>query len=130
MRIVFLGTPDFAVAALDALVQHGKNVVAVVTAPDKPAGRRIGLAPFMDDCPDDVPPYTLIRKFQTAQQGRNFAPFIVFTCNYIPLVAVLPNNQGCWRFGCYDMPFGYCIFLCPARTTHSQEITLKNTSFF
>lgn len=43
MRIVFLGTPDFAVAALDALVQHGKNVVAVVTAPDKPAGRGMNL---------------------------------------------------------------------------------------
>jgi methionyl-tRNA formyltransferase len=39
MRIVFMGTPDFAVASLDALVQAGFNIVAVVTAPDKPAGR-------------------------------------------------------------------------------------------
>ncbi len=39
MKIVFMGTPDFAVASLDALVQAGLNVVAVVTAPDKPAGR-------------------------------------------------------------------------------------------
>lgn len=38
-RIVFLGTPDFAVASLDAIVKEGYNVVAVVTAPDKPAGR-------------------------------------------------------------------------------------------
>jgi methionyl-tRNA formyltransferase len=38
-RIIFLGTPDFAVASLDAIVQDGWNVVAVVTAPDKPAGR-------------------------------------------------------------------------------------------
>jgi methionyl-tRNA formyltransferase len=38
-RIVFMGTPDFAVASLDALVQNGFKVVAVVTAPDKPAGR-------------------------------------------------------------------------------------------
>lgn len=39
MRIIFMGTPDFAVASLDALVQSGENIVAVVTAPDKPAGR-------------------------------------------------------------------------------------------
>ncbi|TCD04429.1 methionyl-tRNA formyltransferase [Pedobacter frigidisoli] len=39
MRIVFMGTPDFAVASLDALVQANFDVVAVVTAPDKPAGR-------------------------------------------------------------------------------------------
>ncbi|MDF3076204.1 MAG: methionyl-tRNA formyltransferase [Sphingobacteriaceae bacterium] len=39
MRIIFMGTPDFAVASLDALLQPGFDVVAVVTAPDKPAGR-------------------------------------------------------------------------------------------
>ncbi len=36
MRIVFMGTPDFAVASLDALVQANFDVVAVVTAPDRP----------------------------------------------------------------------------------------------
>lgn len=39
MRIVFMGTPDFAVASLDELIKSGQNVVAVVTAPDRPAGR-------------------------------------------------------------------------------------------
>ncbi|MCB9255845.1 MAG: methionyl-tRNA formyltransferase [Chitinophagales bacterium] len=38
-RIVFMGTPDFAVASLKALVENGYPVVGVVTAPDKPAGR-------------------------------------------------------------------------------------------
>lgn len=38
-RIVFYGTPDFAVATLQALIEDGKNVVGVVTAVDKPAGR-------------------------------------------------------------------------------------------
>lgn len=42
-RIVFLGTPEFAVASLDALVANNYNVVAVVTAPDKPAGRGMQL---------------------------------------------------------------------------------------
>jgi methionyl-tRNA formyltransferase len=39
LRIVFMGTPDFAVATLDALIKAKLNVVGVVTAPDKPAGR-------------------------------------------------------------------------------------------
>ena len=43
LRIIFMGTPDFAVASLDALVQAGCNIVAVVTAPDKPAGRGMKL---------------------------------------------------------------------------------------
>lgn len=43
MRIIFMGTPDFAVASLDALVRAGFNIVAVVTAPDKPAGRGLQL---------------------------------------------------------------------------------------
>jgi methionyl-tRNA formyltransferase len=43
-RIVFMGTPEFAVASLDAIVQAGYHVVAVVTAPDKPAGRGMQLS--------------------------------------------------------------------------------------
>jgi methionyl-tRNA formyltransferase len=43
-RIIFLGTPEFAVASLRALVENGFPVVAVVTAPDKPAGRGLRLS--------------------------------------------------------------------------------------
>ena len=39
MKIVFMGTPDFAVGALEALIEAGHEVVAVVTQPDKPKGR-------------------------------------------------------------------------------------------
>lgn len=39
LRIVFMGTPDFAVATLKSLVNNHYNIVGVVTAPDKPAGR-------------------------------------------------------------------------------------------
>jgi methionyl-tRNA formyltransferase len=42
-RIIFMGTPEFAVASLDALVKAGYNVVGVITAPDKPAGRGMKL---------------------------------------------------------------------------------------
>ena len=39
MRIVFMGTPEFASTSLKRLVEEGYNIVAVVTTPDKPAGR-------------------------------------------------------------------------------------------
>ena len=43
LRIIFMGTPEFAVASLDALVHAGCNIVSVITTPDKPAGRGLKL---------------------------------------------------------------------------------------
>lgn len=45
LRILFMGTPEFAVESLKALVEGGYNVVGVVTMPDKPAGRGYKLQP-------------------------------------------------------------------------------------
>lgn len=45
MRIIFMGTPDFAVPSLEILLDRGHEVVAVVTAPDRPAGRGKKLRP-------------------------------------------------------------------------------------
>lgn len=44
LRIVFMGTPEFAVASLDALITSGCNIAAVLTAPDKAAGRGMKLS--------------------------------------------------------------------------------------
>ena len=44
LRIVFMGTPEFAVATLQALVENGYHVVGVVTQPDKPVGRHGSVA--------------------------------------------------------------------------------------
>lgn len=44
-RIIFMGTPEFAVPALQALLDHHENVVAVVTQPDRPKGRGRKLSP-------------------------------------------------------------------------------------
>jgi methionyl-tRNA formyltransferase len=38
-RIIFMGTPDFALPTLDALIRHGEDIVLVVTQPDRPRGR-------------------------------------------------------------------------------------------
>ncbi|BDD11245.1 methionyl-tRNA formyltransferase [Fulvitalea axinellae] len=50
LRIIYMGTPEFAVPSLASLVEGGYNVVAVVTAPDKPKGRgrKLGTTPVKD----------------------------------------------------------------------------------
>jgi len=50
LRIVFMGTPDFAVESLKALVENGVHIVGVVTAADKPAGRGQKLQPSAVKC--------------------------------------------------------------------------------
>ena len=47
MKVVFMGTPDFSVGALEAIVQAGHEVVAVVTQPDKPKvrGKEVQMTP-------------------------------------------------------------------------------------
>ena len=50
MRIVFMGTPEFAVPSLRALIENGYNVVGAITQPDRPAGRGHKLTP----CPVKV----------------------------------------------------------------------------
>ena len=39
MKVVFMGTPDFAAGVLNYIVEKGHNVVSVVTVPDRAAGR-------------------------------------------------------------------------------------------
>ena len=46
MKIVFMGTPDFSVPCLEMLVNEQYNVVAVVTQPDKPVGRKQSVLQF------------------------------------------------------------------------------------
>jgi methionyl-tRNA formyltransferase len=45
LRIIFMGTPDFAIPSLKILIESGYNVVAVITALDKPRGRGRKLTP-------------------------------------------------------------------------------------
>jgi methionyl-tRNA formyltransferase len=50
LRVIFMGTPEFAVASLEILLQNKINVVAVITAPDKPQGRgqKISFSPVKE----------------------------------------------------------------------------------
>jgi methionyl-tRNA formyltransferase len=64
LRIVFMGTPEFAVASLDALVCAGCQIVGVVTAPDKPAGRGMKLMQ------SDVKKYAVEKGLQVLQPEK------------------------------------------------------------
>ncbi|WP_157494161.1 methionyl-tRNA formyltransferase [Fulvivirga imtechensis] len=50
LRIIYMGTPDFAVPSLEILIENGFNVVAAITAPDKPKGRgqKVAISPVKD----------------------------------------------------------------------------------
>ena len=45
MRVVFMGTPEFAVASLDILLKERIDIIAVVTQPDRPVGRKRIITP-------------------------------------------------------------------------------------
>lgn len=64
LRIIFMGTPEFAVPSLDKLYRAGYNIVGVITAPDKPAGRgmKIMVSP--------VKKYALEKKLQILQPEK------------------------------------------------------------
>lgn len=68
MKIVFMGTPDFAVGALEALIRAGHEITAVVTQPDKPKGRSGQL-----QCPP-VKECALKYRIPVLQPGRIKAP--------------------------------------------------------
>src|SRR6478672_3767612 len=68
LRIVFMGTPVFAVASLDKLLQSGCNIVGVVTAPDKPAGRGMQLTE------SDVKKYAVAHNLRILQPEKLKSP--------------------------------------------------------
>ncbi len=82
MRIIFMGTPDFAVPALEALIQGGHEVVAVVTQPDKPRGR--GKAMQMPPVKETALKYGIpvmqpirVREEQAVSQLRALKPDVI-----------------------------------------------------
>lgn len=77
LKIVFFGTPEFAVASLDALIQKGFNVSAIVTMPDKVAGRGHKLIQ------SDVKKYAVEKGLRVLQPEKLKAPEFVDTLREI-----------------------------------------------
>jgi len=105
MRIVFMGTPDFAVPCLESLVNSGYDVAAVVTQPDKPVGRsqsvlkppavkeaaiRLGISNILQ--PEKV------RTPEFAETLRELAPDVIATAAYgkiLPKSVLEIPKHGC-----------------------------------
>ncbi len=86
-RIIFMGTPEFAVPSLGSLIEHGENVVAVVSQPDRPRGRGRKLTPtpvkalaLSHDIPILQP--TKIRTEEFLATIRSFDPDIIVVTAY------------------------------------------------
>lgn len=74
LRIIFMGTPEFAVETLKSLVEGGYNVVATVTQPDKPVGRHGSVL-----CPSDVKKYAMEHNIPVLQPVKMKDPEFVET---------------------------------------------------
>lgn len=104
MRIVFAGTPEFAVSSLRAAARH-HEVVAVYTQPDRPAGRGRGLAPSpvkLEAVARGIPVYQPESlKGETAQQQlRDLQPDLMVVVAYgliLPKVVLAIPTHGCWN---------------------------------
>ncbi|MCI7767553.1 MAG: methionyl-tRNA formyltransferase [Oscillospiraceae bacterium] len=108
MNIVFMGTPDFAVPCLKALVESGENVTAVFTQPDKPKGRGYKLAPPPVKeyaVSKNIPVYQPLsmRKGEEAEEAfetlQKLAPDLIVVVAY---GQILPKRV-------LDIPKTYCI---------------------
>jgi methionyl-tRNA formyltransferase len=87
MNIVFMGTPDFAVPSLRMLIEHGYNVMAVVTQPDRPKGRKRELTPppvKEEAIKHGIPVLQpeRLRRSDTVDELRKLQPDLIVTAAY------------------------------------------------
>ncbi|HFT6976953.1 TPA: methionyl-tRNA formyltransferase [Stenotrophomonas maltophilia] len=104
MRIVFAGTPEFAVSSLRAAARH-HEVVAVYTQPDRPAGRGRGLAPSpvkLEAVARGIPVYQpeSLKGEAAQQQLRELQPDLMVVVAYgliLPKAVLAIPTHGCWN---------------------------------
>lgn len=104
MRIVFAGTPEFAVSSLRAAARH-HEVVAVYTQPDRPAGRGRGLAPSpvkLEAVARGIPVYQpeTLKDEVAQQQLRDLQPDLMVAVAYgliLPKAVLTIPTHGCWN---------------------------------
>ncbi|MCI6240776.1 MAG: methionyl-tRNA formyltransferase [Clostridium sp.] len=105
MRIVYMGTPEFAAVALDAIVKE-HEVVAVITQPDKPQGRNRKLVPTpvkVKAQAYDIPVYqpVKIREEEAVQMIRDYNPDVIVVAAY---GQILPESiLNIPKYGCINI---------------------------
>ncbi|MDD5760284.1 MAG: methionyl-tRNA formyltransferase, partial [Desulfobulbaceae bacterium] len=106
LRIIFMGTPEFAVPSLRALIENGERVVAVVTQPDRPKGRGRVLTPppvkrIAQDAGIDVLQPSKIKTEDFLSTLRNYEADVILVAAYgrilPPAILSLP------RLGCINV---------------------------
>ncbi len=105
MKIIFMGTPEFAVASLRRLIQNKWNVVAIVTAPDKPAGRGHKMLQ------SDVKKYALEEGLPVLQPRNLKAPEFIaelksYEADLFVVIAFRMLPKEVWsmpRLGCFNL---------------------------
>lgn len=106
MRIVFMGTPDFAVGSLESLINAGHEIVGVFTQPDKPQGRKMVLtAPpvkvFAESVGLKVYQPTSVRTDEAYQLLKSLSPDLIAVVAY---GKIIPENiLNLPKFGCVNV---------------------------
>ncbi|MEX2103700.1 MAG: methionyl-tRNA formyltransferase [Bacilli bacterium] len=103
MRIIFMGTPDFAVASLEQLVEQGYDIVGVYTQPDRPKGRKQVITPSPVKVAAEkfgIPVYQpeRIRKEEEVLIVRELKPDLIVTAAYgqiLPRALLDIPHLGC-----------------------------------
>jgi len=104
MKIVFAGTPEFAVASLRAAARH-QEVVGVYTQPDRPAGRGRGLMPSpvkLEAIARGIPVFQpeSLKTAEAQQQLRDLQPDLMVVVAYgliLPKAVLAIPTHGCWN---------------------------------
>lgn len=109
LRIVYMGTPDFAVEPLRLLVEGGYNVVGVVTVPDKPAGRGLKVQQsavkryITEELQDRIPVYQP-EKLKDPTWVREFQEIIKPDLAVVVAFRMLPEVIWAWpRLGTFNL---------------------------
>lgn len=106
MKVVYMGTPDFAVNTLESIIEAGHDVVAVVTQPDKPKGRgkAMQFTPVKEVAvAHDIPVYqpVKVRDPEFVMQLREMAPDIIVV---VAFGQILPEEiLNLPKFGCVNV---------------------------
>lgn len=104
MKIVFAGSPEYAVPALEKLISDGREVVAVVTQPDKPVGRKRTLTPTpVKVCANShgIPVFDFVKIREHVAELKRLNADIMITCAYGQLLT--QEVLDCFPLGVWNL---------------------------
>ena len=112
LRIIYAGTPDFAIPALQRLLSHGFRPLAVLTQPDRPAGRgrRLQASPVKQAAEAaNIPVYqpTSLRELDAAERISALQPDLLIVVAYgliLPPTILNVPTHGCWNIHASKLP--------------------------